>query len=239
MNKQKNVKVTEDTAMTDNNLKNTTVNAETEVLQNSEDKIKTQQSDNKSMDNTETTETTNVTESAQEQKTPELSKEEFEALMTKASKADEYYERLLRVSADFDNYKKQMARERQDTIKFANESLVLRLLPVLDNFEIALNSQNLNNASIDSFRTGVNMIYTQLKNALSEIGLEEINAINQQFDPRLHEAVAEKETSEIPAGVVVEQIRKGYKLNSKLIRPAMVIVSKAPSEKSQNKDTNK
>lgn len=225
--------------MTDNNLKNTTVNAETEVLQNSEDKIKTQQSDNKSMDNTETTETTNVTESAQEQKTPELSKEEFEALMTKASKADEYYERLLRVSADFDNYKKQMARERQDTIKFANESLVLRLLPVLDNFEIALNSQNLNNASIDSFRTGVNMIYTQLKNALSEIGLEEINAINQQFDPRLHEAVAEKETSEIPAGVVVEQIRKGYKLNSKLIRPAMVIVSKAPSEKSQNKDTNK
>ncbi|MGC8744049.1 MAG: nucleotide exchange factor GrpE [Verrucomicrobiia bacterium] len=222
--------------MTENEIKNNnTVNAEGGNLSNAENLSKPEQINSEikatNMENAETTETQLETETKQEQKPPEITKEEFEALMTKASKADEYFDKLLRVSADYDNYRKRMARERQDTIKFANESLITRLLPVLDNFEAALTAANSNkNVGVESLITGVSMIYNQLKNILIEAGVEEINAVNQPFDPSIHEAVSEQETTDVPPGHVVTQIRRGYKLNSKLIRPATVIVAKAPTK---------
>ena len=159
-----------------------------------------------------------------------LTGEQFEELKQRAAKADENWERLLRTTADFDNYKKRAAREKQDAIKFANESLLQKLLPILDNFDMALAAaQNAPGDAAQSLQTGVNMIAQQLKASLAEAGLEEIDATGLAFDPNLHEAVSQRETSEVPEGQVVQQLRKGYKLRDRLLRPASVIVSKQPA----------
>ena len=160
----------------------------------------------------------------------ELSPEALNELKNRASKADENWEKYVRVVADFDNYKKRAARERTEAVKYANEALVEKLLPVLDNFEAALVAAN--NAAgaenVDSLRQGVSMIHTQLKNVLNESGLEEIDALNKTFDPNMHEAVSQQATEDVPEGQVVQQLRKGYKLRDRLVRPAMVVVSKKP-----------
>src|SRR5882762_5941945 len=149
-----------------------------------------------------------------EDQTP-LTPEQLEELKEKAAKADEHWQRLLRTSADFDNFKKRAAREKQDAIKFATEPLLQKLILVLDNFDMALAAgQNSQAASVESMQTGINMIHQQLKNALLEAGLEEVDATGKPFDPNLHEAVSQKETAEAPEGQVVQQLRKGYKLRS-------------------------
>ena len=135
----------------------------------------------------------------------------------------------MRTTADFDNFKKRAAREKQDAIKYANESLLQKLIPVLDNFDMAMNAtQSTSSDSAQSLQTGVAMILQQLKSAVQEAGLEELDATGQVFDPNIHEAVSQKETNEAPEGSVVQQLRKGYKLRDRLLRPATVIVAKAP-----------
>src|SRR5689334_11229137 len=138
--------------------------------------------------------------------------EQLAELKERAAKADEHWERLLRTTADFDNFKKRAAREKQDAIKFANESLFQKLIPVLDNFDMALAAAQTaaKGEAVQSLQTGVNMIHQQLKNALTEAGLEELDATGKPFDPNLHEAVSQKETDEVPEGQVVQQLRKGY-----------------------------
>jgi len=156
--------------------------------------------------------------------------EQLEELKDRAAKADENWQRLLRTTADFDNFKKRAAREKQDAIKFANEPLLQKLILVLDNFDMALAAgQNSQAASVESMQTGINMIHQQLKNALLEAGLEEVDATGKPFDPNLHEAVSQKETAEAPEGQVVQQLRKGYKLRERLLRPAGVVVAKSPA----------
>lgn len=159
----------------------------------------------------------------------EISLADFEKLKAQAAKADEHWNQLLRVSADFDNFKKRAARERLEAVKYANESLLERLIPVIDNFEMALLAASDPKATADALKTGVTMIHGQLRSALVEAGLEEIDAAGQPFDPNLHEAVSQQETAEVPEGRVAQQIRKGYKLRDRLVRPASVIVAKAPS----------
>lgn len=154
---------------------------------------------------------------------------EIADLREKAGKAQQYYEQLLRVTADLDNYKKRAARERQEAIKFANESLLERLLPILDNFEMALNAAGGAQPSLQSIQAGVGMILQQFKGAVAEAGLQEIDASGQRFDPNLHEAISQQETSEVPEGHVVQQVRKGYKLRDRLLRPASVVVAKKPA----------
>ena len=147
-----------------------------------------------------------------------------------AAKADEHWQRLLRTSADFENFKKRAAREKQDAIKFANESLLQKLVPVLDNFDMALSAtQAAQGDAAQSLQTGINMIYQQLKNTLGEAGLEEVDAAGKAFDPNLHEAVSQKESADVPEGTVVQQLRKGYKLRERLLRPASVVVAKKPA----------
>jgi molecular chaperone GrpE len=161
----------------------------------------------------------------------EISVEEFNELQSKAAKADEHWEKYVRAIADLDNYKKRATRERLDAIKYANEALIEKLLPIVDNFEAALaaaSSAQANAATVDSLKMGVNMIYTQLKNFLTENGAEEIDALNKPFDPNLHEAVSQQATEDAPEGQVVQQMRKGYKYRDRLIRPAMVVVAKKP-----------
>jgi len=159
-----------------------------------------------------------------------LTAEQLEELKQRAAKADENWERLLRTTADFDNVKKRATREKQDAVKFANENLLQKLVPVLDTFDMALTAiQNGKQESTQSLQTGITMVHQQLKSALVDAGLEEIDATNKPFDPNLHEALSQKETSEVPEGQVVQQVRKGYKLRERLLRPASVIVAKHPA----------
>src|ERR1051325_3018116 len=160
-----------------------------------------------------------------------VSPEQLAELKERAAKADEHWDRLLRTTADFDNFKKRAAREKQDAIKFANESLLQKLIPVLDNFDMALAAAQTSagGEAVQSLQTGVNMIYQQLKTALTESGLEDLDAANKAFDPNLHEAVAQKEPTEVPEGHVVQQLRKGYKFRERLLRPASVVVAKHPA----------
>ncbi len=159
-----------------------------------------------------------------------LTSAQIEDLMNRAAKADDNWERLLRATADLDNFKKRAAREREEAIKFANESLLKRLVPVLDNLDMALAAAGQNQASAaPSLQTGITMIYQQLRSALLESGLEEVDAAGRTFDPNWHEAVSQEETDQVPEGQVLQQLRKGYKLRDRLIRPATVVVAKKPA----------
>lgn len=158
-----------------------------------------------------------------------LSEQQIAELKEQAGKAQHYYDQLLRTTADFENYKKRAARERQDAIRFANESLLEKILPVLDNFEMALSAANAANTSVQSLQAGVNMIHQQLKSAMMAAGLEEVDAAGKAFDPNLHEALSQQESADVPEGQVVQQVRKGYKLRDRLLRPASVVVAKKPA----------
>lgn len=149
----------------------------------------------------------------------------------------------IHTAADFENFKKRAARERTEAAQFANASLLQKLLPILDNFEMAqMAAQSAHSSrqseataegdSLASLQTGVAMIQQQLKAVLADSGLEEIDAGGKPFDPALHEAVSQQETSEIPEGHVLQQLRKGYKLRDRLLRPASVIVAKQPAANS-------
>jgi molecular chaperone GrpE len=156
---------------------------------------------------------------------------EIQALKAEAEKARHYYEQWARTTADLENYKKRATRERQEAIKFANESLIEKLIPMLDNFDSALAATaNANaTASAQSLQTGINMILQQLKTVLTEAGLEEIDASNKPFDPNWHEALSQQPSSDVPEGQVLQQLRKGYKLRDRLLRPAGVVVAKKPT----------
>jgi molecular chaperone GrpE len=160
----------------------------------------------------------------------EFAPEQIEELKKRAAKADENWERLLRTSADFENFKKRAARERTEAAQFANAALLHKLLPILDNFEMALTAaQNAQGDSLASLQSGVLMIQQQLKTILTDSGLEEIDATGKPFDPTLHEAVSQQETAEVPENHVFQQIRKGYKFRDRLLRPAGVVVAKSPA----------
>jgi molecular chaperone GrpE len=159
-----------------------------------------------------------------------LTPEQIEELKTRAARADENWDRLLRTTADLENFKKRAARERMETAQFAAAALIEKLLPVLDHFEMAqAAAQNAGDDKLASLQAGVAMIQQQLKTALTETGVEEIDATGKTFDPALHQAVSQRETSEMPEGHVFQQLRKGYKLRDRLLRPATVIVAKKPA----------
>lgn len=155
--------------------------------------------------------------------------EELESLRARAAKADEHWDRLLRMSADFENFKKRAARERDEARKSATEGVITRVLGVVDNFEMAIQAANQPNISVDTLKAGVTMIHQQLRSVLGELGLEEVNALGQPFDPAVHEAVSQQESDTVPDGQVLQQIRKGYRLRDRLLRPASVVVSRKPA----------
>src|SRR5438552_6589335 len=159
-----------------------------------------------------------------------LSEEEIEQLKEQAAKADEHWQQMLRVAADFENFKKRAARERQEVSKYANESLLQKLIPVLDNLDMALAAaSNAKGNTLQQLQAGITMIHQQLRNVLAEAGLEEVDATKKTFDPNWHEAVAQKETAEVPEGQVLQQLRKGYKLRDRLLRPASEVVANKPA----------
>ncbi|MCX6357774.1 MAG: nucleotide exchange factor GrpE [Candidatus Aureabacteria bacterium] len=155
---------------------------------------------------------------------PPPSDAELAALREKAAKADEYYNRLLRTTADLENYKKRVERERSDLLKFAHEELMAELITVLDNFERALAAAH-TVKDVAGVTEGINLIHKQLLDVLRKFGLSPIAAIGQPFNPQLHEAIAQKESDAHPEGTVMAEHLKGYTLDTRLLRPAAVTVA--------------
>ncbi len=161
-----------------------------------------------------------------------VSEKEFNELKEKAALADEYYDRLLRLQADFENFRKRKEKERLEMFKYATEELVCELVPVLANFERALAAaENLTHAK--GFAEGVELILKQLKKVLQDRGIEEICPLSAPFDPYKHEAVDRVVTDEHPEGHVVEVFQKGYALNDRVLQPAAVKVAAAPETDDQ------
>lgn len=149
-----------------------------------------------------------------------------------ASKAVELQDRLLRMSADWDNSRKRMQKEKEEALKYAAEGLLEELLPVIDNFELGLQSaQSAQDAK--SVAYGFQMVQMQLNQFLKDNGLESIDAVGQEFDPHLHDALGHHETTEHPEGTIMSQTRKGYKLKDRLMRPAAVFVAKSPESSAE------
>ncbi len=130
-------------------------------------------------------------------------------------------ERYMRLMAEFQNFKRRAAREKSDIHAYANEKIIGELLPVLDNFERALDTKS---DDIEGYVKGMELIFTQLKTALENAGLEEIPALGKEFDPNVHNAVMTEASEEHEDGQISKVLQKGYKLNDKVIRPSMVAV---------------
>jgi molecular chaperone GrpE len=145
---------------------------------------------------------------------------------------ESYRDLALRSKADLDNFRKRAAREKEDATKYANASFLERLIPILDNFELGLNAARAGSEN-SPILAGMDMVARQLNDFLTSSGVEPINAEGQQFDPNLHEAVGQEESATIAEGVIIRQLRKGYKLRDRLLRPATVMVSKGPGTASK------
>lgn len=140
---------------------------------------------------------------------------------------DRFRDLALRSQADFENFRKRAIREKEDAVKYANASFLEKLIPILDNFELGLNAAR-QGAENSAILAGMDMVAKQLTDFLLGCGVEPVNGEGQIFDPNLHEAVAQEESDLIPEGTVIRQLRKGFKLRDRLLRPATVVVSKGP-----------
>ena len=159
-----------------------------------------------------------------------ISLEEYLELKAKAAKADENWDKFLRAAADLDNYRKRVAREKEELARFTSERVVAALLPALDNLERAIDAAQQHGTENSSLLEGITQVCSQFRRTLTEFGLKEIAAnAGHPFDPNLHEAVSHVESGEHPEGHVVEQLQRGYKLADRLLRPARVVVSKGQS----------
>lgn len=145
-------------------------------------------------------------------------------LMQSKGQAEEYYNHLQRLQAEFDNFRKRTQKEKEETVKYAAERIVEALLPVLDNFERAVISSK-TSQDFNAFSQGVDMIFKQMQSVLAKEGLTVIEAVGQPFDPKLHDAVLQVDSEEHPENTVVEELQKGYYLKEKVLRPSMVKVS--------------
>lgn len=138
---------------------------------------------------------------------------------------EKYKDIALRSVADLDNYRKRMAREKEDAIRYANANFLERLIPILDNFELGLQAAKAGGGQ-SAILDGMTMVFKQLQDFLASCGVETIEATGEHFDPNVHEAIAQEENAEVEEGIVIRQLRKGYRLKDRLIRPANVVVSK-------------
>src|SRR3954451_21419214 len=134
----------------------------------------------------------------------------------------------LRSQADFENFKKRSAREKEEAIKYANISLLERLVAVVDNFELGLEAARAEGEKSPVF-SGMTMVHKQLMDFLADSGLQPIDAAGQKFDPNLHEAIAHEPSAEVAEGTVIRQTRRGYKMKDRLLRPSSVVVSSGAS----------
>ena len=148
-----------------------------------------------------------------------------EQMLQLKAERDKYKDIALRSVADLDNYRKRMAREKEEAIRFANAAFLERLIPILDNFELGLQAAKMGGGQ-SAVVDGMSMVSRQLQDFLTSCGIETVDATGQLFNPNIHEAIAQEENAEVEEGYVIRQLRKGYRLKDRLIRPANVVVSK-------------
>lgn len=141
---------------------------------------------------------------------------------------DRFRDLALRSQADFENYKKRCAREKEEAIKYANTSLLERLVAIIDNFELGLEAAK-GKSEHSPIYSGMTLVLKQLNDFLADNGLQPIEAEGKKFDPNFHEAIAH-EPSEFPEGTVIRQTRRGYRFKDRLLRPSGVVVSSGPGK---------
>lgn len=171
----------------------------------------------------------------EEKKQPEIKKEdkvitlkesEYLKLKEEADKAKEYWDKLLRLQADFENMRKRLERDKQDFFRFANEGIILELLNILDDLERATELAQAKHQDLPAFLKGIEMILAHLYELLKEHGLKPIEAKGKIFDPHLYEALMQAEDNSVAENTVTEELQKGYFLNDKVLRTAKVKVAK-------------
>ena len=185
--------------------------------------------------NIEEVESSNVNES--DEMNPDSSEEIILDPLEEAIKEAAHWKDLAaRNQAELDNYRKRMAREKSDAIKFANGSLLSELLPVIDSFQMGLTAA-INEDPDSIISKGMEMVQKQLEEFFSSQGAIAISSVGNEFDPNLHEAISQESSDEVPNGHIITEIRKGYTLNDRLLRAANVIVSKGPESADNENDS--
>ena len=159
-----------------------------------------------------------------------------EQLEQAEQKANESYDKLLRVSADFDNYKKRTAREMQELVKYANEKLIKELLTVVDNLERAIDSASGRYDESDPLIQGMHLTLNETIKILKRHQVKPVTSLGEPFDPSYHQAMMQEEVEDQPPNTVVKELQKGYLIHDRLLRPALVAVSKAGNAVKQNED---
>jgi molecular chaperone GrpE len=162
-------------------------------------------------------------------------KEMEEQVESLKKEAAENHDRLLRMAAEFENYKKRATREMNDFRKFANESFAKAMLPVVDSMDLAIESSSNDKHVSNSMVEGVNMTLKEILKVFEQFGVRRFESIGNTFDPNLHQAVMQEETDAFPDNTVSKELQKGFMIHDRLLRPAMVVVSKKP-ENQKKKD---
>lgn len=165
---------------------------------------------------------------------PEVEDKTAEVVESIQTELAETKDKYLRLYAEFENYKKKVQKDREDLIKYSNESLVYELLPALDHLEMALKHSGDKNS--ESLVKGVENTFRELNRILEKFGLKAIEASGKPFDPAYHHAMSQVERDDVESNTVVEEFRKGYLYNEKVLRPSLVAVSKKGSSQKENKE---
>lgn len=169
-----------------------------------------------------------------ERKNVALPGRELEELRRKASERDEYYNKWLKVHAEYENTRKRIEKEKWEHLRFANEEIIARLFPIVDNFDMALTAMEKAKDKA-AVMDGIRLVQKEFHRILEDNGVEKIKTVGEKFDPHVHEAVSAVETDDHPDGLILEEVRSGYLLNKRLLRPAQVRVAKSVSEDTVSK----
>ena len=157
----------------------------------------------------------------------DLAADETAALEKAREDAKQAYDKYLRISAEFENYKKRMTRETDEFKKYANEALISDLLPVIDNLERAIMSAKDDTGNYESLVQGIELTLNEILKTFGRYQVEQIDSVEKPFDPNFHQAMLQEETNEYPDNTIIQEMQKGYTIHNRLLRPAMVVVSKA------------
>jgi molecular chaperone GrpE len=154
-----------------------------------------------------------------------IPKKEYDALRSKHDERDSYYDKYVRAHAEFENAKRRMEKDKVDFLKYANESFVVDLLPIIDSLDMS--ERHIKEAKdFKAVQEGVDMIHVQIQKFLKDIGVERVKTVGEKFDPNLQEAVETIDDKDKEEGTITEELKPGYKFNGRLLRPASVRIVK-------------
>lgn len=186
-------------------------------------------------DYTQSSSTAKMQEASSEEKQPDEGATLQAELEKKTQEYNILQEKYLRLAAEFENYKRRVQREQLESTKFANEKILKELLVTVDNLERAIQCSR-EQKTVDALLEGVELTYKHLLDTLAKFGVKQIQSAGQPFDPAQHQAVAQVEVTTLPPNTVVEEYQKGYLLNDRILRPAMVAVSKGSQDQPATSD---